>query len=145
MPIVGRDAKIYYSTAALPSPTWNLITLARGVTLNMENVEAEIRDRSSAYAKTLLGLKDVNIEFSMTYVPTDAAYIALLAAWENGTDIAIAVMDEAIATVGAEGFQAACKVMNFSRNEGLEDSVSVDVTLRPSAANSTAPNLVEVT
>ena len=144
MPIAGRDAKLYYSIAGVGTPTWVLLGRARDVTLNMENVEAEVRDRASNYSKALLGLKDVSIEFSMTYDQDDAGYEALRDAWETGADIGIAVMDEIITTVGAEGFQADCKVLNFTRNEGLEDSVSVDVTLRPSAASAEEPDLVEV-
>lgn len=142
--IVGRDCKAYYDASGVGGSSWAEITKARDITLNMENVEAEVRDRSSAYSRVLTALKDVSIEFSITYDQDNAAYEALRDAWETGSDIGIAIMDEAIATVGAEGFQADCKVLNFTRNEGLEDSVSVDVTLRPSAASTTAPDLVEV-
>jgi len=40
-------------------------------------------------------------------------------------------MDGDIATAGSQGLRATCMVTNFSRNEPLEEAVTVSVTVKP--------------
>jgi hypothetical protein len=144
MPIAGREAKLYIDPDGADETAWDEVTLARDVTLNAENVEAEVRDRSSAYSRALVGLHDVSIEFSITYDQDDAEYEALRDAWEAGDDIGVAVCDGDIDTPGTQGFKADCKILNFSRNEGLEDSVTIDVTMKISGTSVFAPDFFTV-
>ena len=142
---IGLEARIYFSTTSVGAiPTWTEIKTARDVTLALEHGEAEVKHRGSPWTKVLLGHKNASVEFEITYDKTDAGYQALRDAWINKTDLALAIMDELITTSGAEGLQADFKVVRFTRNEPLEESLTVSVAVRPSAESTAEPAWVEV-
>lgn len=62
----------------------------------------------------------------------DADFIAIQTAFLAKTLVAMAFLDGAAATTGKQGFVANFAVTNFSRNEPLEEAVTVSVTLKPS-------------
>jgi len=53
--------------------------------------------------------------------------------WVNGSEIALAVMDGDIATVGSEGFCANFVITGFNRGEPLEEAITVSVTAKPAS------------
>ncbi len=136
---IGLDAYVHYDTTGVASPTWVDLTIVEEVTLNIEHSEAEIKNRASAWVGILLGLKDASIEATISYDPSDAGYEAFRDAFLNKTVIGVAVMSDDIATTGAEGLIADCYVTSFSRNEPLEEALTVTMTLRPAANSATAP------
>ena len=139
--VLGMNCKLYYSATLLDGDTntpatvtWVEIDNAKDVTLNLETGEADITTRgNSGWRATAATLKDGSIEFEALWKPGDAAFDALQTAWAGSNEIAIAAMDGAIATTGNQGLASNFTVTNFSRNEPLEEAVTVNVTLKPSS------------
>ena len=69
----------------------------------------------------------------MLWKPSDAAFTAILNAWLNAGEIAIAALDGAMDEEGNQGLVSNCTVTSFTRNEPLEEAVTVSVTLKPSS------------
>lgn len=143
---IGLDAKFYVGSSDIGDVgnTWTEVPEVEEITLNLETAEAEIKNRASDWVKILLGQKNASIDVTITYDKTDTEYDALRDAWLNKTDIAVAVMDGAIATSGNEGLQIDAKVTSFTRNEPLEEGLTINLTLRPSAESANEPDLVEI-
>ena len=136
---LGIDCKLYYSGTAVTeageySGISNEITVVKDVTLNLETGEADVTSRSNnGWRATRATLKEGSIEFEVLWDPEDAAFTALLDAWKNKAEIAMAAMDGAIDTAGSQGLAGNFTVTNFTRNEPLEEAVTVNVTLKPSS------------
>ena len=129
---LGLDAKLYRNSGTYALPTWNEITNAKDVTLNLEAGEADAGRRGSGgWRETLMALKDGSVEFELVYDNADAEFTALKDAFFNGTTVELAVMDGDIATTGTQGLRATMSVVNFSRNEPLEEALTVSVTVTP--------------
>jgi|DewCreStandDraft_4_1066084.scaffolds.fasta_scaffold241227_1 hypothetical protein len=129
---LGLDAKLYRNTGTHPAPAWNEIENVKDVTLNLEAGEADVTTRGNAgWRATVATLKDGSIEFMMVWDTEDDDFTALRDAFLNHTSIEFAVMDGDIETAGSQGLRAACAVTNFSRNEPLEEAITVSVTVKP--------------
>ncbi|MCI0335710.1 MAG: phage tail protein [Planctomycetes bacterium] len=129
---LGLDAKLYRNTASGGAPTWDLVGNVRDVTLNLETGEADVTTRGNAGWRATVGtLKDASIEFEMVWDTGDADFTAFKDAFFNGTSIELAVMDGDIATTGAQGLRAVCRIINFTRSEALEEAITVSVTAKP--------------
>jgi hypothetical protein len=82
--------------------------------------------------KAVVGtLKEASIEYEMVWDTADAGFTAIQSAYFGNTSVGIAVMDGPVATVGSQGLWADCMVTNFSREEPLEEALTVKVTLKP--------------
>jgi len=135
---LGMDCKLYYDSTPLAGPpsggSWTEMPNAKDVTLNLETGEADITTRANnGWRATAATLKDGSIEFEMLWDPNDAGFTAIQTAWANAAEIAMAAMDGAIATSGSQGLASNFTVTNFSRNEPLEEAVTVSVTIKPSS------------
>jgi hypothetical protein len=129
---LGLDAKLYRNTGSGGSPTWDLVGNVRDVTLNLETGEADVTTRgNNGWRATVGTLKDASIEFEMVWDTGDADFTAFKDAFFNGTPIELAVMDGDIATTGAQGLRAVCRIINFTRSEALEEAITVSVTAKP--------------
>jgi hypothetical protein len=132
---LGMDAKLYRNTGSYASPTWTEITNVKDVTLNLEKGEADVTTRANAGWRATVGtLKDASIEFQMVWDTADAGFGAIRQAFFSNTPIEFAVMDGPITTPTSEGLRATCDIMNFTRNEALEEAIMVDVTIKPTYA-----------
>jgi len=135
---LGMECKLYFKTALLTGPPdgtgWTEIDNAKDVNLQQENGEADVTTRANnGWRATAATLKEATIEFEMLWKPSDAAFAAILAAWLAAGEIAIAAMDGAIDEAGNQGLASNCSVTSFTRNEPLEEAVTVSVTLKPSS------------
>jgi len=135
---LGMDCKLYYDSTPLAGTpdtgSWTEIDNAKDVTLNLETGEADITTRANnGWRATAATLKDGTIEFEMLWDTDDAGFTALQTAWANRAEIALAAMDGDITTVGNEGLAGNFTVTNFSRNEPLEEAVTVNVSVKPSS------------
>lgn len=132
---VGLDAKLYRNSGTYAAPTWSELVNAKDVTLNLEAGEADASRRGgNGWRETLMALKDGSVEFELVYDNTDAEFTALKDAFFGGTTVELAVMDGDIATAGTQGLRATMSVVNFSRNEPLEEALTVSVTVKPAPA-----------
>lgn len=130
---LGLEARLYYCTDGIGgTPTWTEICNVKNVTLTLEKGEADVTTRSNSGWRATKGtLKDGSIEFEMLWDPEDTAFSAIRAAYFANSAIGIAVMDGPVNTVGSQGLWADCDVTTFTRNEPLEDAMTVSVTLKP--------------
>ncbi|MDW8244903.1 MAG: phage tail tube protein [Thermogemmata sp.] len=129
---LGLDAKLYRNTGTFASPVWNEIANVKDVTLNLEAGEADVTTRgNNGWRATVATLKDASIEFEMVWNAGDADFVAIRDAFLNRTAIELAVLDGPTTSPGSQGLQATCMVINFSRNESLEEAIIVSVTVEP--------------
>jgi hypothetical protein len=129
---LGLDAKLYRNSSVYSTPTWAELTNAKDVTLNLEKGEADVTTRATNGWRATVGtLKDGSVEFEMVWDTQDAGFTAIKDAFFNGTPIDMAVMDGDITASGSQGLRAEFSVISFTRNEPLEEAITVSVTLKP--------------
>ena len=130
---LGLDAKLHYSVAGIGgTPTWVLLGNVKNVTLNLQKGEADVTTRANQGWRATAGtLKEGTIEFEMVWDTADAGFTAIKNAYFNNTLIGLAAMDGDITTNGNQGLWADCSIVDFSRDEPLEDAISVKVTAKP--------------
>jgi len=123
--ILGMNAKIYYGTAG--STASYELSNVRDVTVTLEAGEADVTTRANdGWRATAPTLKECTVEFEMVWKTTDAGFTAIKNAFLNNTTIALLVLSES----GGEGMDGDFSITNFSRNEALEEAITVSVTAR---------------
>ena len=136
---LGLNAKLYRNPSALTSTTysasgWDEIPNVQDLTLSIEAGEADTSVRANnGWATDETTLKRGSVEFSMVYDTGDPDFTALKDAFMNNTEVAMAVMDGAIATTGNQGLVANFKVGKFERVENLQQSIMYNISIRPSS------------
>ena len=91
------------------------------VTVTLSAGEADVTTRGNrGWRQTVPTLRECTIEFTMLYLPSDATFAALHAAFESGDTVDVSV----------EGISGKFGVTNFSYEQPLEDAVKVNVTLK---------------
>ena len=129
---LGLDAKLFRNTGTYAAPIWNEIKNVKDVTLNLEAGEADVTTRgNNGWRATVATLKDGSIEFEMVWDSADDDFTAIRDAFLNKTPLEMAVMDGDVLTAGSQGLRASFMVTGFSRNEPLEEAISVSVTAKP--------------
>lgn len=129
---LGMDAKLYRNSGTHGTPTWVELSNVKDVTLNLEKGEADVTTRAnSGWKATAATLKDASIEFEMVWDTADAGFTAIQEAYFDNTTVELAAMDGPIATAGSQGLRASMMITNFSREEPLEEAISVKVTAKP--------------
>lgn len=129
--ILDKDAKIYQGTAGAPLSAMTEMANVRDVTLNLEAGEADITTRAnSGWRATAPTLRECTCEFEMVWKPGDSGFDAIKAAFLGGSTIELAVLDQAKTTTGAQGPKGSFSTTSFSRNEALEEAITVSVTAK---------------
>ena len=130
---LGMDAKLYFCAAGIgATPTWTELTNVKNVTLTLQKGESDVTTRAnSGWKATASTLKEGSIEWEMVWNTGDAGFTAVQTAWMNNTLLGLAVMDGPVATAGSQGLWADCNVLTFSREEPLEEAITVKVTAKP--------------
>ena len=125
---LGMEAKLYYDPSGVGGSSWTELTNVKDVTLNLEAGEADVTTRGNAgWRATVATLRDGSIEFEMVWDTADPGFAAIKDAYFNNTAIALAILDGA----NGEGLDADFSITNFSRNEPLEEALTVSVTAKP--------------
>ena len=142
---LGKDAKLYYSATLMgDTPSFVEMTNVKDVTLNLEKGESDVSTRgNNGWRAIAATLKDGSVEFQMVWDTADAGFTAIQTAYFGDTPLAFAIMDGDIDTAGSQGLQADFEVTNFTRNEPLEEALTVNVTIKP-AYSDTPPTWVTV-
>ena len=86
---------------------------------------------NQGWKATVGTLKDASVEFEMVWDTADAGFTAIKNAYFNNSLIGLAAMDGDITVNGHQGLWADCSIIDFSRDEPLEDAISVKVTAKP--------------
>lgn len=129
---LGMEAKLFRNSGSYASPTWAEMDNVKDLTLNLEAGEADVTTRgNNGWRATVASLKDGSIEFEMVWDTADAAFTAIQQAYFGNTPVEFAVMDGPITEAGSQGLRASFSITKFSRNEPLEEAISVSVTAKP--------------
>ena len=132
---MGFEGKLFRNKGTYASPNWSEIANVGDLNLGLEKGEADVTIRAfKGWRATKGALKEATIEFQMVWDPADEDVQALLDGWLNDTPIEFAVMDGPITQAGSEGLRATMEVLKFSRGEGKEDAMLVDVAIKPTYA-----------
>ena len=123
---LGMQAKLYHGAAGATATTE--LSNVKDVTLNLETGESDVTTRASnGWRATIATLKNGSVEFTLIWDTEDAGFTAIKNAYFNNTAIALAVLDGE----GGSGLDADFSVTNFTRNEPLEEAITVNVTVKP--------------
>jgi len=129
--VLGMNAKIYQGAAGADLLTVTEMSNVKDVTLNLEAGEADITTRGNqGWRATAPTLRECTVEFEMLCSPGEAGFEAIKTAFLSGGSIRLAVLTGEKTTSGTEGPLGDFSITNFSRNEPLEEGVTVSVTAK---------------
>jgi len=138
--VLSENAKFYRNSGSYGSPTWDLISNVKDLTLNLDKDETDVTTRASGGFKEFVdGLIDASIEFSMLWDTTDTDFTAIRTAFFAKTSIEFLILDGLVATAGSQGLRVTAMIKSFTRNETLGEALMVDVTIRPVKNANAAP------
>ncbi|AQT67948.1 Phage major tail protein 2 [Anaerohalosphaera lusitana] len=129
--ILGMNAKLYQGDAGADVATMTENSNVKDVTLSLEAGEADISTRgNSGWRATAPTLRECNCEFEMVWRPGDAQFDAIKTAFLSSGTVGMAVLTGDSTVTGSEGPAGDWSITNFSRNEPLEEAVTVSVTAK---------------
>ncbi len=129
--LLGMNAKIYQGAAGSALATLTEMANVKDVTLNLEAGEADVTTRANqGWRATAPTLRECTAEFEMLWKPGDAGFDAVKTAFLSAGTIRLAVLTGDRSTTGTEGPLGDFSITNFSRNEPLEEGVTVSVTAK---------------
>jgi len=133
---LGKDAKVYRNLVPYSTPTFtaaaNEVKIARDVTQNLDKGDFDGSTRGTGGWRQHAGtLKDASIDLEILYRPSDVHYEALLAAFLFDGCVELLIVSGPPTVIGADGLWAEFTVTGFTRNEPLEEGLTVSVTLMP--------------
>jgi predicted secreted protein len=129
---LGKDAKLHRSSTFTGDDTWLEVENVRDLTLSLEAGEADVTTRgNNGWRATMATLKDGSIEFEMVWDTADTDFAAIRNAFISNSPIAFAVSMGNLGEGPAEGFSALFMITGFTRNEPLEEAITVSVTAKP--------------
>jgi len=129
--ILGMNAKIYQGPTGSDLASLTEMSNVKDVTLNLEAGEADVTTRANqGWRATAPTLRECTAEFEMLWKPGDAGFDAIKTAFLTSATIALAVLTGDKAASGTEGPRGDFSITNFSRNEPLEEGVTVSVTAK---------------
>jgi hypothetical protein len=141
---LGLDAKAYRNKGTYDTPQWSEITNIKDVTLNLTSGEADVSTRGAGgWKATAKTLKDASVDFNMVWDPENEDFAAIKDSYFNNTTIDLFFLDGSVSSAGSQGLRAVCNVMQFTRNEPLEEALTVNVQVKP-AYGSNHPTWVQV-
>ncbi len=138
--LLGMNAKIYQGAAGTDLSSLTEMSNVRDVTLNLEAGEADVTTRAnSGWRATVPTLRECTAEFEMLWKPGDTGFDAIKTAFLTSATVRLAVLtgeksaDGVAPVTGTEGPLGDFSITNFSRNEPLEEGVTVSVTAKLAA------------
>lgn len=136
---LGMNCKAYYGAAG---STANMVMdNIKDVTLNLSTGESDVTTRGNQGWRAMAAtLKEGSVEFKMVWDTDDLGFQAIKNAWFNAAAVALMFLD---GTDGS-GLDADFTITNFTRNEPLEEAVTVDVTAKPTYSTR-APAWIDAT
>ncbi len=137
--VLSENAKFYRNSGSYGSPTWDLISNVKDLTLNLNKDKTEVTTRGSGGFKEYVdGLIDSTVDFSMVWDNADSDFTAIRTAFFAKTPVEFLILDGLQATAGSQGLRVTCMIESFTRNETLGEALMVDVTIAP-VKNSNSP------
>ncbi|HYD00779.1 MAG TPA: phage tail tube protein [Phycisphaerales bacterium] len=136
---LGMEAKLLFKSGGQAGAgAWTALSNAKDVTLNLEAGEADVTTRANnGWRATAATLKEASVEWEMVWNTDDPAFKAIKDAFFSNAKIGLQVLDG----TGGQGLQADFSITNFSRNEPLEEAITVSVTAKVTYS-ATAPTWI---
>jgi len=129
---LGKDARLYRNIAASGMANMQHVSNVRDLTLGLETGEADVTTRGNGgWRATVATLKDGSLEFEMVWDTADTHFTAIRNAFIAGSVIKLAVMSDVWSESFNHGLYAHWMITGFTRNEPLEEAVTVSVTAKP--------------
>ncbi len=138
----GSVFKLYYDASGVGGSTWTLLGDVEVVEETAERASGKVKNRASAYEKSLPGQTNLAGSFRMTYNKGSAAITAIQTAFEGGTVIGLAIADGPIATSGTLTWLIDAVILSMPRTQDLDDPSTVSVGYDVHANGTTEPDLV---
>ncbi len=138
---LGMEAKLLYKTGGQGGAgVWTAMDNVRDVTLSLEAGEADVTTRANAgWRATVATLKEASVEWEMVWDTSDAGFGAIKDAFFDNDLIGLQILDAP--PPDGQGLQADFSITNFSRNEALEEAITVSVTAKVTYSD-TAPSWI---
>ena len=132
--VLGMNAKIYQGVADALLAALTEMGNVKDVTLTLEAGEADITTRGNdGWRATAPTLRECSAEFEMLWKPGDAGFDAIKTAFLSNSTIELAILDGPRDVEGNQGPKGQFSITNFSRNEALEEAITVSVTAKLAA------------
>jgi hypothetical protein len=135
--LLGMNAKIYQGPTGTALASLDEMGNVKDVSLSLEAGEADVTTRANqGWRATAPTLRECTAEFEMLWKPGDAGFDAVKTAFLTAGTIRLAVLtgprsaDGTTPETGTEGPLGDFSITNFSRNEPLEEGVTVSVTAK---------------
>jgi predicted secreted protein len=133
---LGMRARVYRNTGTYTMPVWNEMEYVKDVKLNLSTTEVDVTTRNNnGWRAVVPTLKDVSVDLTLVLYDESDDYVVLRDAYLNGTSIDMMVLDGPVTQPGSQGPRAAFHVMSFSRNEGIGDAITIEVSLKPTLSS----------
>ena len=130
--VLGLNAKLYRNTGTYATPVWDEVPNVRDLSTNLEKTDADVTTRGgNGWRQRAVTLKDGTVDFGMVWDTADADFTAIKDAFFNDTQVDFWVLDGDSTTTGNQGLRAEMEIGNFTRNENLEEALTVDVSIFP--------------
>jgi len=132
--ILGMDAKLYFGATDTDLSGMTEVGNAKDLSLTMDAGEADITTRgNSGWRATAPTLRECTIEFEMIWKPGDAAFDAVKTAFLSAGTLELAALTGDKSASGSEGPKGEFGITGFTRNEALEEAITVSVTAKLAA------------
>ena len=134
--VLGIDGKIWRNVASYGSPTWTLVDNVKNLRLPLKRTESDLTRRASGKNRELAAvLMEAELNFEMVHDRTDPNYVAIRAAFIARTALDLAIADGPMDAEGTEYFRALFAILDFSRNEELENVMDRTVVMKPTCGD----------
>jgi TP901-1 family phage major tail protein len=120
----GTDILILVNTGTDQSPTYTAVGSQRGATLDETNEEIDMSSKDSRAGRVIAGRYGSTISLDGLYVPSNAAYQALVTASRAGNLIKIRVSEE-----GTETEEADALITTMSKEAPDQDAAVISIEL----------------
>jgi len=125
--VIGMNGKAYQGPADTALTSLTEITNIKDVSISMEAGEADVTTRgNSGWRATAPTLRECSAEFEMLWKPTDPSFTSIKNAFLTATTLSMAFLSEE----SGQGPLGNFAITNFSRNEPLEEGITVSVTAK---------------
>jgi len=129
--ILGMNAKLYQGEPGAELSALVEMSNVKDLTLTMEAGEADVTTRAnSGWRATAATLKEATCEFEMLWKPGDDCFDAIMDAYLNSSQVRLCPMTGPRATAGSHGLLGDWSITNATRNEPLEEGITVSVTAK---------------
>lgn len=136
---VGVDQTLYYNSGTFVSPVWALVD-CRDLKKGLTRGEAEVGGRGTNMELYEPTRQKRQYVFDMIEDETDAAYVAIRAAFFSNSAIEFAFANGPIGTAGTSGTggttgvvysRLTCKVFGFETDQPLDNGCDTSISVKP--------------